>query len=143
MYNIGWARSVAKSHYSRYARASYLVLVSTHFSMDHVARWLAKSHNDLESRNLWSFWKLFIEVLERELAQRVVPPTKQVFSKQNRSVLSDVFWGKDEWCPDWLLTSWEWWREHEEQFFKAPPRGALSPTEIQAEPGQFDFGKED
>lgn len=128
MYNRNWAREVVKAHYKRYARASYLILVSSHFTQENLALWLAKSDGDPILRARWEFFKTLARKLTQELDQRLPPDTKQVFSKLSRSILGDVFWSFDRWGPDWLLTEWRWWADHEEQFLKARPAAALAPA---------------
>lgn len=139
MYSLKWAREVTKAHYKRYARATYLVLVSTHLTPEIVARWLAKSHESLLHRQLWSFWKAFIPVLDEDLRKRVPENAKHLFSKLTRSILSEVFWTFCENCPEWLWTARDWWVEHEEQFFKARPRARSLSQEKTGEAGQLAF----
>lgn len=121
-YSRSWAESVVKAHHKAHARASYLIQVSTHVTMNSIALWLARSGKDALSNALWLFWKAFCDVLEENLEKRLPVGTTQTFSKLSRSILSEVFWTFCENCPDYLLPARDWWVEHEQQFFKARPR---------------------
>jgi len=139
-YSIHWARNVVKAHYSQYARASYLILTSSHFTTENLARWLSKSQEDAVLRARWTFYKFLCEKLAEELDKRLPPGTKQVFSKHTRSILSEVFWTFELWGPDWLLTEHRWWAEHEEQFLKAPRVARRSHAAKENTPEEFNFG---
>lgn len=121
MYSMDWAKMVLLSHLRRHARVSKFFLENVGFTPDHLAFWLADSHESVESAHNWNLWKAVCAKLEELCPFLNDNSTIRMNSKQARICLNDIFAFPELYLPAALWTTAEHWRTIEERRFEAAP----------------------